>query len=143
MNCCYSKYHAVVFACLLLAISCLSACSKTPDSPEPESVSPDKENRQQERVQLQEPRQQKTIRYRELSIEDQIIAQNLLRQGQLYIEISQKLPMEDPGEGIEACRKILAEYGDTEYAEQAITLLRKVPERYKKDYEITDEELGL
>lgn len=141
MNC-YLKHRVAAFVCLLLSVLWLSACSKTPDSSESESVLPDKEVQQQERVQ-QEPRQQKTIQYRELSLEDQIKAQNLLREGQLHIELSRKLRMEDPGKGIEACRKVLAEYGDTEYAGQAIALLRKVPERYKQDYNITDEELGL
>ena len=135
---CYAKHHVTAIVCLLFIILWLPACSKTPDSPESESVSPDKEVRQQE-----EPRNREAVRYRELSVEDQIKVQNLLRQGQLYIEVSQKLPMENPGEGIEACRKVLAEYGDTEYAEQAVALLRKVPERYKQDYNITDEELGL
>ena len=143
MNC-YLRHHVTALVGLLFIVFWLPACSKTPDSPESESVLPDKGVQQQERVQRQEGVQkQEVTRYRELSAEDQIKAQNLLREGQLHIEVSRKLRMENPGKGIEACRKVLAEYGDTEYAEQAYALLRRVPERYKKDYNITDEELGL
>ena len=139
----YLRHHATIFVGFLFIILWLPACSKAPDNSEPERVLPDKEPRQQERVQQQSGLKQEAVRYRELSAEDQIKAQNLLREGQLHIEVSRKLRMENPGKGIEACRRVLAEYGDTEYAEQAYTLLRRVPERYKQQYNITDEELGL
>ena len=139
----YLKHHVTAFVCLLFIILWLSACSKSPDSPESESVLPDKVVQQQERFQQEGVRKQEVIRYRELSVEEEIKAQNLLRQGQLHIEVSRKLRKENPGKGIEACRKVLAEYGDTEYAEQAYVLLRRVPYRYKEQYNIKDEELGL
>ena len=81
--------------------------------------------------------------YRQLSPEDQVRAQNLLREGHFHIEQSRKVGGKNPKVGIEACRKVLAKYGDTEYVEAARALLRRVPDRYKKDYEISDEELGL
>ena len=142
MNC-YLKHHVTAIVCLLFSFLWLSACSKTPDISESESVLPDKGPQQQERVQQQVPQKQEAMQYRELSVEEVVIAQNLLREGQLYIELSRKLRGENPEKGIEACRKVLSEYGDTEYAGQACTLLRRVPERYKQKYEITDEELGL
>jgi len=143
MNDCL-KHQITVIVCWLFVILYLPACSKTPAGPEPDSVSSDNQVQQQKIVPPSEkPQNKEPVQYRELSVEDQIKAQNLLRQGQLYIELSKKLPMENPAEGIKACRKVLAEYGDTEYAQQAVALLRKVPQQYKKDYNITDEELGL
>lgn len=49
-----------------------------------------------------------------------------------------------PKRGIEMCRSIIKKYPDTEYADQARTLLREnVDPRYRKRYNLTDEELGL
>lgn len=78
----------------------------------------------------------------ELSLEDEIKAQNLLREGELHIKESRKLRGKNPGKGIEACREVLKKYPNTEFAGQARELLRIVPERYKQQYNITDKELG-
>jgi hypothetical protein len=45
--------------------------------------------------------------------------------------------------GVDMCRNIMRKYPDTKYAEEARKLLRKVPERHKERYNITDEETGL
>lgn len=75
--------------------------------------------------------------------EQQVTAENLLRIGQLKIEESITLRGASPEEGIKACRQVLEKYPNTPYAKQAQELLRRVPERYKQEYNITDEELGL
>ena len=104
-----------------------------PNTPDPAKATPGGQPAQK----------QQEVHYRELSLEDQIKAQNLLREGQLHIEESRKIRGKNPEKGIVACRKVLAEYGDTEFAEQARELLRRVPSRYKERFNITDEELGL
>ena len=45
--------------------------------------------------------------------------------------------------GIDMCRDVLRDYPDTKYANQARDLLKTVPERYRKRYNVTDEEMGL
>ena len=46
-------------------------------------------------------------------------------------------------QGIEKCREVIKSYPDTKYADQGRQLLRKVPERYRERYNITNEEMGL
>ncbi len=76
-----------------------------------------------------------------LTLEDQIRAEKLLQLAQMEIEKSLKL-RSNPKRGIEACRKILAQFPNTQYAQQARELLRQVPKRYQEMNDITDEELG-
>ena len=45
--------------------------------------------------------------------------------------------------GIKQCRQLIQTYPNTKYADQARQLLRKVPETYRKMYNITNEEMGL
>jgi hypothetical protein len=44
---------------------------------------------------------------------------------------------------VEICRSIITKFPNTKYAEEARALLRQVPERFRKNYDITDAELGL
>ena len=46
-------------------------------------------------------------------------------------------------QGIELCREVIKSYPDTKYADQGRQLLRKVPERYRERYNVTNEEMGL
>jgi outer membrane protein assembly factor BamD (BamD/ComL family) len=41
------------------------------------------------------------------------------------------------------CRTVIKDYPNTKYAEQAQTLMRQVPERFRERFDITDAELGL
>lgn len=75
------------------------------------------------------------------SIEEGVRADKLLTLAQMKIGESRKL-RSNPKQGIEACRQILADFPNTQYAQQARELLRQVPERYQKMNNITDEELG-
>ena len=45
--------------------------------------------------------------------------------------------------GIVLCRQLLDDYPDTKYEKQARELLKTVPERHRKRYKITNEELGI
>ncbi|MHC5157408.1 MAG: hypothetical protein ACYSOZ_04815 [Planctomycetota bacterium] len=76
------------------------------------------------------------------SIEEGIRADKLLQSAQMHIEESRKLRMKNPRQGIEDARKVLSQFPNTEYAERARELLRRVPDRWKKRHHITDEELG-
>lgn len=77
----------------------------------------------------------------ELSAEDCYKAEQLLSQAQLQIEASRDIRGKSPKKGIEACRQVMKQYPNTQYAVQAKDLLRRVPERLKKKYGITAEEL--
>ncbi|MBL7214069.1 MAG: hypothetical protein ISS71_00155 [Phycisphaerae bacterium] len=79
----------------------------------------------------------------ETPLEGQVTADHLLALAQMEIEACRKIRGKSPEKGIVACREVLKKYPNTEYAQQARELLRRVPPQYKKKYEITDEELGL
>jgi hypothetical protein len=76
------------------------------------------------------------------SLEDQIRAEKLLQSAQMHIEESRKLRMKNPKQGIEDAREVLKQFPNTEYAQKARDLLRRVPDRWKTQHNITDEELG-
>jgi len=44
---------------------------------------------------------------------------------------------------IEDCREIIRKYPNTSSAQKAQLLLRKIPERFRRMYNVTDEEMGL
>lgn len=74
-------------------------------------------------------------------LEDEVRAEKLLQLAEIEIGKSLKL-RNNPVKGIEACRKVLTEFPNTQYAQQAREWLRKIPERYQKMNNITKEELG-
>ncbi|MHC4232601.1 MAG: hypothetical protein ACYSTW_08380 [Planctomycetota bacterium] len=76
------------------------------------------------------------------SLEDQIRAEKLLQSAEMHIEESRKLRMKNPKQGIEDARKVMQQFPNTEHAEKARDLLRRVPDRWKQQHNITDEELG-
>jgi hypothetical protein len=75
--------------------------------------------------------------------EQQITADKLLGLAQMEIEESIKIRGSNPKEGVDACRQILKDYPNTAHAAKAQELLRRLPQRYKERFNITDEELGL
>mgnify|MGYP005846568559 CR=1 FL=1 len=76
-----------------------------------------------------------------LSAADKYQAGKLLENAKMLIDTGRRLPT--PRRGVELCRQIIKDYPGTEYEEQARKLLRKVPKRYHRRYNITKEELGL
>jgi hypothetical protein len=76
------------------------------------------------------------------SLEDQIRAEKLLQSAEMHIEESRKLRMKNPKQGIEDAREVLKQFPNTEHAQKARDLLRRVPDRWKTQHNITDEELG-
>jgi hypothetical protein len=78
---------------------------------------------------------------KEMDFVDEVAAGRLLEHAKTFIRLSRRGTT--PKKGIEMCRDIFAKYPNTKYSEQARMLLREVPERYRKRYKVTDEELGL
>lgn len=75
-------------------------------------------------------------------MQTQIEAEKLLQMAELQIGKGDEV-RSNPSVGIAACRQILDEFPNTTYARQAQELLRRVPERYQRMNNITNEELGL
>jgi len=46
-------------------------------------------------------------------------------------------------QAIDYCREIIQRYPNTKYAEKSRELLRQTPERFRKRWHVTDEEMGL
>jgi len=44
---------------------------------------------------------------------------------------------------VDYCRQIIQQYPDSSYAPKARELLRQMPQRYREQYNVTDEEIGL
>jgi outer membrane protein assembly factor BamD (BamD/ComL family) len=76
-----------------------------------------------------------------LDLAEQIDAGKRLEYAKMFINVSRKITT--PRNGIKTCREILEKYPNTEYSEKARMLLREVPERFRKRYGITNEEMGL
>jgi len=74
-------------------------------------------------------------------LEDQYDAQKLLQLAQMKIEQSRTIRGSSPEQGIIAARKVIEKYPNTPEAQKAKELLRRVPDRYKQKYNITEEEL--
>ncbi|MBM4102590.1 MAG: hypothetical protein FJ263_00865 [Planctomycetes bacterium] len=81
--------------------------------------------------------------YKTLSEEDAIQAERLVTYAEdLFMKTGAK-HVTTYKRGIELCRQVRKDYPDSEYADRARLLLRKVPENERSKYGITDQELGL
>jgi hypothetical protein len=77
----------------------------------------------------------------EMSLENEVQADKLIGNARMLIKAGSRYMT--PKRGIELCRQIIRDYPGTKYADEARMLLRKVPERYRKRYNLTNDELGL
>jgi hypothetical protein len=117
------------------------------DLPQTNAVEQTAPDRPQENVQPVAPLVSvKSVRKnppRDLDLGDQIQAEKQLA----YIRglfLHKKQTLLTPKQGIDMCREIIRKYPDSKYADEARTILREnVDPRYRKRYNITDEELGL
>lgn len=78
---------------------------------------------------------------KEMSFSDEYAAGKLLENAKLFVKMSKRVTT--PRRGVDMCRELIAKYPNTKYSEAARVLLRDVPERYRKKYGITNEEMGL
>ncbi|MBN1788011.1 MAG: hypothetical protein JW806_06410 [Sedimentisphaerales bacterium] len=70
-------------------------------------------------------------------------AETLLESARTFFKISKKLPHTSYQKPVDMCRRVIKDYPNTKYVQQAQILMRQVPPQYRKMYNITDEELGL
>ncbi len=80
---------------------------------------------------------------KELPMEEAVQAEKLTVYAEdLFMQMGKKQFMTYK-RGVELCRQIMREYPNTEYAERAKLLLRRMPEHEKAKYNVTDEEIGI
>lgn len=79
----------------------------------------------------------------ELAAADDYQAQTLLSNAKTFLQIGSRLPSHEYRNPVEWCRRVIKDYPNTKYAQEAQMLLRNVPKEYRQQYNITDQELGL
>lgn len=77
--------------------------------------------------------------FEKLSIEEEIQAQKLHSMA-LEERKRSRLPMMTPKLMVDYCREIIQRWPTSEYAFQAKRMLADIPDRYKKMYDVTDQE---
>ena len=80
--------------------------------------------------------------FEKLSIEDDVQAQRLHSMA-LEERKRSRLPMMTPKGMVDYCRQIIQRWPKSEYAFQAKRMLADIPERYKKMYKVTDQEMDV
>ncbi len=78
--------------------------------------------------------------FRELSIEEEVDAQRLFEMALAERKMG-RLPVVTYKNMVDYCRQIIEKFPGSEYAWKAKRMLADIPERYREQYEITDEEL--
>jgi outer membrane protein assembly factor BamD (BamD/ComL family) len=68
---------------------------------------------------------------------------DLLENAKAFFKIGNRLQYHTYQKPVDMCRTVMKDYPNTKYATEAQILLRKVPERFRERYNLTDEELGL
>jgi hypothetical protein len=107
-------------------------------NPEPAvEESPAAENTRTSELVKPEPKPQ----FKELSLEDKVQAEKLFELA-LFHRKQGRLPGMSYKKMVDYCREIVQRWPDSEYAFKAKRMLRDIPERYRKLYNITDEEMG-
>ena len=71
-----------------------------------------------------------------------IEAERLYQFAETQFRIGQRTGMSYKN-AIDPCREIIKRFPKTEYADKARELLRKIPERHRQMWNVTDEEMGL
>lgn len=81
---------------------------------------------------------------RTLPMEEQVQAEKRITYARdLFVSAGKKRFLR-PKRGIDMCREIMKDYPNTKYYVEAQRILREeVPERFRKQYNLTDEELGI
>ena len=88
------------------------------------------------------PTEQPKPQFKELEMEDEIEAQKIW----IWVENQRKmgrLPVMGYGQMVKGCRDIIQRWPESKYAFFAKRALADLPERYRKQYNITDEEIDL
>lgn len=112
---------------------------KEPPAPPP---APTQAVQPSSRVAPVQPAEQPKPQFKELEMADEIEAQKLW----IWVENQRKmgrLPVMGYGQMVKSCRDIIQRWPDSKYAFFAKRALADLPERYRKQYNITDEEIDL
>ena len=75
-------------------------------------------------------------------LEQNVEAQRLYQMAETEFKIARK-PLMSYKRCVDYCRQIIQKWPDSAEAAKARVLLRKIPQRHRKRYNITDEEMGL
>jgi hypothetical protein len=81
-------------------------------------------------------------RFVEMTEEDRIAADRLYEMAYTEYKIG-RLPTTTFKKMVDYCRELFERYPDSPQAAKARVLMRKLPERFKRRYNVTDEEMGL
>ncbi len=79
---------------------------------------------------------------KKLSIEDEVQVERLFEMALMQRKMG-RLPGMSFKQMVDYCREIIARYPDSSYAPKARAMLREIPQRYRRMYKITEEEMGL
>lgn len=77
-----------------------------------------------------------------LAPEEQLQADKLLQAIKLQYSLARKSPVTYK-KMVDFCRELFAKFPNSQQAEEARELLRRMPKRYRNLYKVTNEELGL
>ncbi len=162
MNTCWLKIKslAIVIVGLIFLMTSISGCKKepVPDSEQEakprtyqEQVRQDDKRLRAEPVPKRSPRTTQAVRktkprprFKELIPEDKVRAEKLFETALAERKMG-RLPGVKLGykNMVEHCREIIRKWPESEYAFKAKRMLRDIPQRYRKRYNITDEETDL
>ena len=81
-------------------------------------------------------------RTQQLAPEEQLQADKLLQAVKLQYSLARKSPITYK-KMVDFCRELLTKFPNSQQAEEARELLRRMPKRYRELYKVTNEELGL
>ena len=92
--------------------------------------------------QTEPPQQPASPRFRELSETEKIEAERLFEMALAQRKMG-RLPGVSYKQMVDYCRQIIEKFPDSVYAYKARIMLRDIPERYRKQYNITDKEIKI
>ena len=101
---------------------------------------PEKQTAQQP-SQIKQAPESEEPKFEELTLQEQVEAERLFEMALAQRKMG-RLPGVSYKLMVDYCRQIIQKYPDSVYAYKAQRLLRDIPEQYREQYNITDEELG-
>ena len=106
---------------------------------EPETET--EEERLERRAQMAEQVEPAEPQFEELSLEDKVRAEQLFEMA-VFERKKGRLPVMGFKKMVDYCREIIEKWPNSTYAYKARRMLGDIPERYREQYNITDEEIN-
>ena len=151
---------AVVIAAIVIAVSFLSSPEaeeeipvvfeqearqvETPEAEEVEVVRQEATEQPERRKRPTRPSRPRVVREQIEIVEGEEVnpqAEKLYQMAVIESKIARK-PMMTYKKMVDYCRQLIQDYPDTKYAKRARQLLRQMPERERRKYNVTNEEMG-